>query len=100
MYPNNSKQDIANKLGRSVSAVVARGGLLGLGKKPRVWSKKELNLIKKLYPHKMAKEIAEHLGRTLGTTQMRIHKLGLKKRLRFEERQRVVNGVREKSCSR
>jgi len=31
---------------------------------------------------------------------MRIVKLGLKKRLGYDERHRVVNGVREKSCSK
>jgi hypothetical protein len=31
---------------------------------------------------------------------VRIFKLGLKKRLRYEERHRVVNGAKEKLCSK
>ena len=100
MYPDNSKRDIANKLGRTLEAVVSRGGLLGLGKKPRLWSKRELNLLKKLYPSKTAQEIAEQLGRPVRATQTRIFKLDIKKRLRYKDRHRIVNGIREKSCSK
>ena len=71
---------------------------MGLGKKPRVWSKGELNLLRKLYPNKMAEEIAEQLGRPVRATQTRLFKLGLKKRLRYDECHRVVNGAKEKLC--
>jgi len=80
MYPDNNKRDIANKLGRTVSAVVARGCQLGLGKKHRLWSNRELNLLKKLSPSRTAQEIADQIERPVAATRMKIMRLGLKKR--------------------
>ena len=80
MYPGNSVPDIANQLGRSVSAVARKAQKLGLRKSEPVWSKRELSLLRKLYPSKTAQQIADQIGRTVLATQLRIHRLGLKKR--------------------
>jgi len=64
------------------------------------WSGDEIKLLKRLFPCGRAREIAEQIGRPVPATRLKIIRLGLKKRLRYEERQRVVNGVREKSCSK
>jgi len=71
---------------------------LELRKSIRVWSKRELNLLKKLYPSRTAQEIADQIGRPVQTTRKRIDILGLKKRLGYEDRHRVVNGVKQKYC--
>ncbi len=80
MYPDNSIRDIANQIGRTVSAVAGKAQNLGLRKPKPVWSKKELNMLEKLYPSRTAQQIADHVGRTVQATQLRIHRLGLKKR--------------------
>jgi hypothetical protein len=98
MYPDNSARDIANELGRTVSAVTAKAYKMGLRKSIRLWSKRELNLLKKLYPSKTAQQIAEHIGKPVQATRKKIVVLGLKKRFRYDECHRVVNGVREKLC--
>jgi hypothetical protein len=97
MYPGNSAPDIASQLGRSVKAVRNKAIQLGL-RKYRTWSKRELNLLKRLYPSKTTPQIAAQIGRTIQATRRKTFKLGLKKRLRYEERHRVVNSVREKLC--
>jgi len=43
LYPHNSLRDIANQLGRTVSAVTGRAHKLGISEPKRIWSKKELN---------------------------------------------------------
>jgi predicted transcriptional regulator len=80
LYPKNNQQNIADKLGRSVSAVQKKAGKLGLTENPCVWSKEELNLLKKQYPNKTAQEIANQLGRPVQATRFKIVKLGLRKR--------------------
>ena len=54
--------------------------MLGLTKLINVWSKKELDLIKRLYPKRTAQEIADKIGRSAGAVRLRIFNLGLKKR--------------------
>ena len=114
MYPDYNKRDIANKLGRTVGAVVTRGCNFGLTEKTRVWSKRELNLLKKLYPSRTAQEIADQMGRSLPATQMRIHRLGLKKLrssaknwermtkkyYKYGETHRKVKGRKQKYCTK
>jgi hypothetical protein len=48
LYPSETVQSIADKLGRSYRAVVAKAYKLGLTEELRVWSKRELNLLKRL----------------------------------------------------
>jgi hypothetical protein len=79
MYPGNTIPEIANKLGRTVQAVTGRAHRLGIRKMNPVWSKRELNLLKKLYPSKTTQQIADHIGRPFYATGMRIYRLGLKK---------------------
>ncbi len=79
LYPDNNVQDIANQLGRTITAVLTKAHRLGL-RKSHVWSKKELNLLKKLYPSRTAQQIADQIGRPVPATRKRIFKLGLKKR--------------------
>ena len=80
MYPGNTIPEIANKLGRTVQAVTGRAHRLGIRKMNPVWSKKELNLLKKLYPSRTTQQIADQIGRPVPAIRMRIHRLGLKKK--------------------
>jgi hypothetical protein len=80
MYPDNSVPDIANQVGRSVSAVARKAHKLGLRKSKPVWSKRELNLLRKLYPSRTAQQIGDQIGRSVRATRLRIHRLSLKKR--------------------
>ena len=112
LYPDNNLRDIANELGRTVSAVQNKTGKLGIRKSIRVWSKKDMNLLKKLYPSKTAQQIADQIGRTVLATRFGIVKLGLRKRrstaknwermakkyYNYEETHRTVKGVKQKRC--
>ena len=71
---------------------------MGLTEGPRVWSKRELNLLKRLYPSRTAQEIADQIGRSVQATRFKIIKLGLEKRLRYEDCHRVVKGAKKKLC--
>jgi hypothetical protein len=89
LYADNSTKDVAKQVGRSVTVVRDKASKLGAKKyykkhpkKYHAWSKKELNLLKKLYPTRTAQEIAEQIGRPVRAVRMRIVKLGLKKRKR------------------
>ena len=48
LYPDNNSREIAGQIGRSASAIMQRAHKLGFRKKAPLWSKKELNLLKKL----------------------------------------------------
>jgi hypothetical protein len=100
MYLDNSAGDIASKLGRTVGAVVGRAHNLGISERRNVWSKRELDLLKRLYPSNAAEQIAEQLGRPVQATRKKIVLLGLRKRFRYDERHRVVKGTKEKLCSK
>jgi hypothetical protein len=82
MYPDNNMREIADKIGRSISAVTGRAHKLGISEPKRIWSKKELNLLRKLYPTKTAEQLADRMGRTVLATRLRIVKMGLRKRKR------------------
>ena len=81
LYPGDSQQYIASQLGRTAVAVRTKLCDLGLSKRPRIWSKRELNLLNKLYPSRTAEQIADHLGRPIRATKRKVFKLGLRKRL-------------------
>ena len=100
LYPDNSARDIANELGRTVTAVRVKAYKLGLCERRNVWSKKELNLVKRLYPSKTVQEVAEKIGKSVRATRRKILTLGLQKRLRYEQCHRVVKGTKEKLCSK
>ena len=99
LYPSENPQRIAEKLGRTVSAVATKAQRLGLTEEKRAWSKRELNLLKRLYPSKTAREIAEQIGKSVQATRSRAFRLGLRRRFRYECH-RVVNGTKEKLCSK
>ena len=48
-----------------------------------LWSKDEVNLLKKLFPNRKTQEIAEQLGRSLKSVQMKASKMGLKKARKY-----------------
>ena len=73
-------QSIADKLVRTVSALLTKAKKMGPTEEHCAWSKRELNLLKKLYPSRTAQEIADQIGRSVKATQFRIVKLGLRKR--------------------
>jgi hypothetical protein len=55
---------------------------LGLRKAKHIWSKEELNMLRKLYPSRTAQQIADQIDRTVLATRLKIVTLGLKKRKR------------------
>jgi hypothetical protein len=71
-------KDTAKRIGRSVPAVYHRAFLLGLSD-GHVWSKKELNLLRKLYPNTTMLEVANKIGRTAAAVRHRVAMLGLGK---------------------
>ena len=100
LFPRGKAGKIAEKTGRSLTAVRQKARELGLTKRLYPWSKKDLILLKKLYPSKMAQQIADQIGRSLPAIQRRIQRLGLRKRLRYDERHQVVKGTAKKLCSK
>jgi len=44
-----------------------------------LWSKDEVEQLKKLYPNKRTQEIAKQMGRSFKSVQMKASKMGLKK---------------------
>ena len=100
LYPAGGAREIAERIGRSLTAVGQKAYRLGLAEILHAWSKKDLNLLKELYPSETAQQIADQIGRSLPAIQGRIHKLGLRKRLGYDDCHRVVNGTKEKLCGK
>ena len=86
LYPLGKEKEIARRTGRTESAIKGRAQRLGV-KGPEIqpayprWSKKELNLLRKLYPTTKAETIAERLGRSVHAVRLRIVKIGIKKKM-------------------
>ena len=91
LYRDENAQTIADKLGWTVTAVMVKAYKLGICEQRNVWSKREVNLLKRLYPNKTA----EQIGRS--ERAMRIRK-DRRRYLLYEDRHRVVKGVRQKLC--
>ena len=94
LYPDGGAEEIAERIGRPLTAVQQKAYRLGLAEKLHAWSKKDLNLLKELYPSETAQQIADEIGRSLPAIQGRIHKLGLRKGLGYDDCHRVVNGTK------
>ena len=86
LYPLGKVKEIARRTGRTETAIKGRAQRLGV-KGPAiqpaypVWSKKELNLLRKLYPTTTAEAIAKRLGRSVHALRLRIVKIGIKKKM-------------------
>ena len=79
LFPRGRAREIAERIGRPLTAVGQKAYRLGLAEILHAWSKKDLNLLKELYPSKTAQQIADQIGRSLPAIQNRIHRLGLRK---------------------
>jgi DNA-binding CsgD family transcriptional regulator len=78
---NQSRQEIAEKLGRSPATVSQKALRLGLKKKEIMrWTSKELVILKQMYGKTTALQIAQKLGRSAQSVRQKAHRLGLKKR--------------------
>ncbi len=75
----NTTANIAEQIGRSVSAIIGRAHKLGIRRKNLPWSKKEVALLRKLYLTHQDKEIAGKIGRSAGAVAIKRFKLGLMK---------------------
>jgi len=81
LYTIEELQVIAEKLGRSISAVRGKAHKLGLKNQNAVvpWSIQEETLLKKLYPDNTIPEIASQIGRSVAAITNRAQRLELKK---------------------
>ncbi len=100
LFSRGRAREVAERIGRSLTAVGQKAYRLGLAEILHAWSKKDLNLLKELYPSETARQIADQIGRSLPAIQGRIHKLGLRKRLGYDDCHQVVNGTKEKLCGK
>jgi G:T-mismatch repair DNA endonuclease (very short patch repair protein) len=89
---------MAEKLGRSVSAVQQRANKFGLKKsKPSAWSKGELEYLKTSFEDTSYEEIRKHLGRSLPSIYNKVYELGLSskdakyQKLKYTQRQFILN---------
>lgn len=70
-YSNGSLKEIAEYLGRSISACMHRAGKIGVRRATNNWTEEEDTFLKLNYFTMSAKEIAEYLGRTERTCMHR-----------------------------
>lgn len=79
LLPNTPPREIAEKLGRSMSAVRYKRCLIGIRYPHNLWSEGEIKLLKELYPGNGSKVLARKLGRSVDAVRQRAHKTGLKR---------------------
>jgi len=95
LYPIKFNREIASILGRSIYSIEKQANRLGLKKKPIVfkkgtikmlrknemkpWSKKDIEKLKRLYPNLPTDEVAKILGRTVKAVKHKAYALGIKK---------------------
>ena len=74
-------QRMADKLGRSVSALQQKAWSLGLSRDrdSMIWPPKKVNMLKKLYPNHTNEYIAKKLDTTLGAINAKAYELKLRK---------------------
>ena len=90
---SQSRQEIAEKLGRSLATVSQKAIRLGLKKKEMMrWTDKEIETIKQLYSRVTASEIARELDRSAQSVRQKAHRLGFKKREAYR-RHKVASPV-------
>jgi len=78
---SQSRQEIAEKLGRSLATVSQKALRLGLKKKEIMkWTNEEIETIRQLYGKVTALEIARELDRSAQSVRQKAHRLGLRKR--------------------
>lgn len=80
LFPSVPNEEIAEILGRSLSAVHMKSRKLGL-RKMEFWTETENELLKKLYKKLSYNQLAERLGRTESSIQIRVIVLGLKSKV-------------------
>jgi len=90
---SRSRQEIAEKLGRSTATVSQKALRLGLKKKEIMrWTSKELVILKQMYGKTTALQIAKKLGRSAQSVRQKAHRLGLKKRKAYK-RHKVTSPI-------
>ncbi|MCK5113487.1 MAG: hypothetical protein KAR11_01840 [Phycisphaerae bacterium] len=95
LYPSNRNKDLAKKFSRTLQAIRGKARTLNLKKVyankdrlprgPRlyVWSKNDIEKLKKLYPHHSNKYIAQKIGRAVRSVASKAEHLRLRKAGRF-----------------
>jgi predicted transcriptional regulator len=92
-YPQMTTREIAEKLGRSVSAVRDKIAKLGIAKYPtRKWSVEEEDYLKENHRKMRLKDIAYILGRTVSAVKDRVKDLGMakKKKKKLPQKQSAI----------
>lgn len=89
LYPNSHNKDLAKKFKRSIHGIRKKAIKLGIKKDtdrgyrspryipPDAWTKKEVQILRRMYRTSRNQEIATKLGRTLAAVDTKIRKLGL-----------------------
>ncbi|CDF86369.1 conserved hypothetical protein [Pseudomonas knackmussii B13] len=77
LYGTQSAEEVAELLGRTLSAVVSRASSLGLGKRP--WTKADEDQLREIYPRSDMADICRITGRTTTALRARAAILGIKR---------------------
>jgi len=80
-------KQIAEKIGRPLSAVRQKAYSMGLTTRPRrLWTPEEIEIVRKLYPTENTRSIAERLGRSKATVIVKAHSIGIRKADQYARR--------------
>lgn len=86
-FATTDTRQLAEKLGRPLSAVRQKAYTLGLktDNRPRPWSGEETKLLRKLYPNMSSRDIACRIGRSASSVSQRAVMLGFEKSQEYLE---------------
>ena len=83
LYPSGRAEEIAERTGRSLTAVRQRAYVMGIkAREDRLWSANDIRQLKRLYPSETAQNIADKLGRAVGAVTAKAYRMGLTEELR------------------
>ena len=102
-FPVRKTAEVADMLGRSVTAVSVKASQLGLKKKHSgiVWTPRMLKLLKDFFPIMFDKSLAKWIGVSQRTLVRKARELGLEKRPGFlEDRRRDITELAREGLKR
>lgn len=87
-YPVSDLNQLAERLGKTISAVKSKAKLLGIvrSESVRVWNKGRVKILMEIYPDMRNSEIASVIGVSESAVSGMAFKLGLKKSREFKDR--------------
>ncbi len=95
LYPGGRAEEIAERTGRSLTAVRQRAYVMGIkAREDRLWSANDIRQLKRLYPSETAQSIADKLGRAVGAVTAKAYRMGLTEELRVWSK-RELNLLKE-----